>query len=87
MFANVVEIRNSQLLKPRKHFLSYGMLCGSMMNMVSFRTYLHVPELHPETGMTFMEREDEGHVLKVYIHTNICDCTCINQPLGRIFQN
>ena len=32
---------------------------------VPFRTYLHVPEIHPDSGMTFLEREDEGHVLKV----------------------
>ena len=33
---------------------------------VPFRTYLHVPEIHPDSGMVFYEREDEGHVLKVH---------------------
>lgn len=32
---------------------------------VPFRTHLLVPEVHPDTGMTFLEQEDEGHVLKV----------------------
>ena len=32
---------------------------------VPFKTHLHVPEEHPETGTIFCEREDEGHVLKV----------------------
>lgn len=32
---------------------------------VPFRMYLHVPEIHPDSGNVFMEREDEGHVLKV----------------------
>jgi hypothetical protein len=27
---------------------------------------IHVPEVHPLTGLMFCEREDEGHVLKVY---------------------
>lgn len=36
---------------------------------IPFRTYLHVPEVHPETGTTFLEREDEGHVLKVHVRS------------------
>lgn len=32
---------------------------------IPFRTHLHVPEVHPDTGCTFYEREDPGHVLKV----------------------
>ena len=32
---------------------------------VPFKTYLYVPEVHPETGEVFCEREDEAHVLKV----------------------
>lgn len=32
---------------------------------IPFRTHLHVPETHPDTGTVFLEREDEGHVLKV----------------------
>ena len=32
---------------------------------VPFQTHLFVPEVHPDTGMMFLEREDEGHVLKV----------------------
>ena len=31
---------------------------------VPFRTHLHVPEVHPDTGRLFYEREDPGHVLK-----------------------
>ena len=33
---------------------------------VKFRTYLHIPEVHPDTGDVFFEREDEAHILKVY---------------------
>ena len=33
---------------------------------IPFRTHLHVPEVHPDTNEIFFEREDEGHVLKVY---------------------
>ena len=32
---------------------------------VPFRTYIYVPEEHPELGTVFHEREDEGHVYKV----------------------
>ena len=32
---------------------------------IPFRTHLYVPEVHPDTGELFMEREDEGHILKV----------------------
>ena len=32
---------------------------------IPFRTYLYVPEIHPDTGMPFSEREDEAHLLKV----------------------
>lgn len=32
---------------------------------VPFRTHLYVPEVHPDTGEEFHEREDEGHVFKV----------------------
>ena len=37
---------------------------------VPFRTHLHVPEVHPETGNIY-EREDPGHVLKVGHFHNI----------------
>ena len=33
---------------------------------VPFRTYLYVPEVHPDSDTIFLEREDEGHVLKVH---------------------
>ena len=33
---------------------------------VLFKTHLYVPELHPVTQTRFHEREDEGHVFKVY---------------------
>lgn len=32
---------------------------------VPFKDHLYVPEIHPDTGMEFCEREDEGHVFKV----------------------
>lgn len=35
-------------------------------NGVPFRKHLYVPEIHPSSGTYFLEREDEGHVLKVY---------------------
>ena len=35
------------------------------MKGVPFRSHLHVPEVHPLTGLMFCEREDEGHVSKV----------------------
>ena len=34
---------------------------------VPFKDHLHVPEVHPLTGVLFCEREDEGHVFKVVI--------------------
>ena len=34
---------------------------------VPFRTYLYVPEEHPETKSVFYEREDEAHLIKVGI--------------------
>lgn len=37
-------------------------------NGVPFRHHLHVPEVHPETGNVFYEREDPAHVLKVHLH-------------------
>ena len=35
---------------------------------IPFRVHLHVPEIHPYIGNIFLEREDEGHVLKVTVH-------------------
>ena len=35
---------------------------------VPFKTHLHVPERHPVTGCLFCEREDEGHVFKVWTY-------------------
>lgn len=32
---------------------------------VPFKSHICVPENHPLTDVVFMEREDEGHVLKV----------------------
>lgn len=34
---------------------------------VPFKSHLHVPECYPITGVLLCEREDEGHVFKVYI--------------------
>ena len=49
------------------------------MMMMGF-LLLHVPEVHPETGTTFFEREDEGHVLKVHkcIHIVLCSYLAIS---------
>ena len=33
---------------------------------VPFQTYMYVPEIHPILSKEFHEREDEGHVFKVY---------------------
>ena len=56
---------------------------------VPFRTYLYVPETHPESNCGFCEREDEAHVLKVsslYRSVMLCvihTCTCfIYRELG-----
>ena len=35
---------------------------------VNFSDHLYVPEVHPVTGHTFCEMEDEGHVFKVRLH-------------------
>ena len=32
---------------------------------VPFKDHLYVPEVHPNTGLRFCEREDDAHVLKV----------------------
>lgn len=32
---------------------------------VNFKQHLYVPEVHPNSGDIFCEREDEAHVLKV----------------------
>lgn len=34
---------------------------------VPFSVYFYVPEVHPETGQPFLEREDEAHVFKVCV--------------------
>ena len=39
---------------------------------VPFKDHLHVPEVHPLTGVLFCEREDEGHVFKVVIAIIFC---------------
>ena len=36
----------------------------------------YVPEVHPETGQHFLEREDEAHVFKVIGKYTLCMCTC-----------
>ena len=38
------------------------------MKGVPFKDHLYVPEIHPITGVGFCEREDDGHVFKVYLH-------------------
>ena len=45
---------------------------------IPFRTHLHVPEVHPETGTTLFEREDEGHMLKVH------DCTFMHSHIMQL---
>jgi len=32
---------------------------------VPFKDHVYVPEIHPNTGMEFCERKDDGHILKV----------------------
>lgn len=32
---------------------------------IPFKQHVYVPEIHPLTGKTYHEREDEPHVLKV----------------------
>ena len=39
---------------------------------VPFKTHLHVPEQHPDTSSVFCEREDEGHVFKVFKFIYLC---------------
>ena len=34
---------------------------------IPFRSHLHCPEVHPDTGTFFCEREDAAHVLKVLV--------------------
>jgi len=36
---------------------------------IPFKTYMYVPEHHPETKNLFYEREDEAHLIKVCIAT------------------
>lgn len=45
---------------------------------VPFKSHIYVPENHPLTGMMFMEREDEGHVLKV---SDYVQCACNDTEL------
>lgn len=45
---------------------------------ILFDTHLHVPEVHEYTGIVILQREDEGHLLKVYcfnFSTNHCFCS------------
>ena len=42
---------------------------------IDFKTYLYVPEVHPETGEMFIEREDDAHVLKVCRFAYFCSIT------------
>ena len=42
---------------------------------VPFKDHLYVPEVHPLTGVEFCEREDEGHVFKVFsFFSNVTLC-------------
>lgn len=34
---------------------------------VPFSSHMYVPEVHPQTGEPFHEREDEAHVFKVFL--------------------
>lgn len=51
-------------------------VCSWHSQGVHFRHYLYIPEMHPLTGQMFIEREDEGHVFKVYTCTSV---NCINR--------
>ncbi len=42
-------------------------VCDYDTKGIPFKTYLYVPEIHPDTKMPFYEREDEAHLLKVVI--------------------
>ena len=44
---------------------------------VLFKERVYIPEVHPETGMAFCEREDEGHVLKVLVKSLFVMSCCI----------
>ena len=47
--------------------LEYKYRVDSYVNEgVPFNQHLYWPEKHPKTGEYFCEREDEGHVLKVF---------------------
>ena len=39
---------------------------------VPFWTYLHVPEIHSDSGTVFYEREDEEHVFLRYTNSITC---------------
>ena len=41
-------------------------------NGVPFRTFMYVPEVHHISNKVFYEREDEGHLFKVYVHSKTC---------------
>ena len=41
-------------------------------NGVPFRTFMYVPEVHHISNKVFHEREDEGHLFKVYVHSKTC---------------
>ena len=51
---------------------------------VNFQQHLYVPEIHPETGDVFCEREDEAHVLKVQFpyYTTFCLITVLCMESG-----
>ena len=40
-------------------------MCEWERKGIPFRTHMYVPEVIPETGSSFYEREDEAHLLKV----------------------
>ncbi len=42
-------------------------VCDYDTKGIPFKTYLYVPEIHPDTKMAFYEREVEAHLLKVVI--------------------
>ena len=46
------------------------------MKETPFKLHIHVPEVHPLTGLMFCECEDEGHVLKV-----LMVLTCIHNMI------
>lgn len=62
--------------RPYWHNLNIQIQWRNDLKGLPFRTYLYVPEEHPETQEVFYEWEDDAHLLKVivYIPLHILSC-------------